>query len=53
MPGLVVDGCHLAHAQCRRAYEAVRDRNADPALTRSLARSGGDAEAGDEMAAVR
>ena len=34
-------------------YEAVRDRNADPALTRSLARSGGDAEAGDEMAAVR
>ena len=53
VPGLVVDGCHLAYAQCRRAYEAVRDRNADPALTRSLARSGGDAEAGDEMAAVR
>ena len=53
LAGLVVDGCHLAHAQCRRAYEAVRDRNADPALTRSLARSGGDAEAGDEMAAVR
>ena len=53
LAGLVVDGCHLAHAQCTRANEAVRDRNADPALTRSLARSGGDAEAGDEMAAVR
>ena len=37
----------------RRAYEAVRDRNADPALTRILARSGGNAKAGDEMAAVR
>ena len=36
----------------RRAYEAVRDRNTDPTLTRSLARSGGEAEPGDEMAAV-
>ena len=44
---------YLLTTYCRRAYEAVRDRNADPALTRSLARSGGDAEAGDEMAAVR
>ena len=31
---------------------AVRDRNKDPALTRSLARSDGEVEPGDEMAAV-
>ena len=31
---------------------AVRDRNTDPTLTRSLARGDGEAEPGDEMAAV-
>ena len=51
LPGLVKDGCKFSYEQSKKAYVAIRDRNKDPSLTESLARSA-DGAPQDDMAAA-